>query len=111
MLGIDAGAALGAAARAAGPRLSYPRPDRRSEAPLLLSWNEIRDRAVALVREWAGERSEHAEAEPFWDGFWRVFGLKRHKIAQFEEPVRLVRGGGKIANGYIDLFWKDHLIE
>jgi len=66
---------------------------------------------VALVREWAGEPSAHAEAEPFWDGFWRVLGLERHQIAPSEEPVRLVRGGGKIANGYVDRFWKDHLIE
>lgn len=28
-----------------------------------LSWNEIRDRSVAFVREWENESSEHAEAK------------------------------------------------
>jgi len=31
-----------------------------------LSWNEIRDRAVAFSREWAGATSERAEAQSFW---------------------------------------------
>jgi len=77
---------------------------------LPLSWNEIRDRAVAFVREWADESSEDAEAKSFWDGFFRVFGLERRRTAQFETPVRLVRGGGKTATGYVDLFWKGRLI-
>lgn len=75
-----------------------------------LSWNEIRDRAVAFAREWAEEWSEDAEAKSFWDGFFRVFGLERRRIAQFEAPVHLVRQCGKTATGYVDLFWKGRLI-
>lgn len=75
-----------------------------------LSWNEIRDRAVAFVREWAEESSEDAEAKSFWDGFFRVFGLERRRVAQFEAPVHLVRNSGRTATGYVDLFWKGRLI-
>lgn len=46
-----------------------------------LSWYEIRDRAVAFVREWDGESSEHAEAKSFWDAFFHVFGVSRRLIA------------------------------
>ncbi len=75
-----------------------------------LSWNEIRDRAIAFSREWADERSEDAEAKSFWDGFFRVFGLERRKIAQLEAPVSLVRNDGRTATGYVDLFWKGRLL-
>jgi hypothetical protein len=30
-----------------------------------LSWNEIKTRALAFSREWAGEKSERAEAQSF----------------------------------------------
>jgi hypothetical protein len=75
-----------------------------------LSWNEIRDRAIAFSREWADEASEDAEAKSFWDGFFRVFGVERRRLAQFEAPVALVRDGGKTATGYVDLFWKGRLL-
>ena len=71
-----------------------------------LSWNEIRTRALAFSREWAGESREHAEAKSFWDAFFQVFGLNRRRIASFEEPVKLL---GK-RRGNIDLFWKGHLL-
>jgi hypothetical protein len=38
-----------------------------------LSWNEIKDRALAFSREWADETSEDAEAKSFWDAFFMVF--------------------------------------
>lgn len=66
-----------------------------------LSWNEIRDRAIAFVREWENESSEDAEAKSFWDAFFNVFGIPRRRIAQFEKLVH--KASGK--NGYIDLFW------
>ncbi len=75
-----------------------------------LSWNEIRDRSVAFVREWADESSEDAEAKSFWDAFFKVFGVERRRLAQFEAPVSLVRNGGKTATGYVDLFWKGRLL-
>lgn len=71
-----------------------------------LSWNEIRDRAVAFSREWKDETSEDAEAKTFWDGFFRVFGITRRRIAAFEKPVIKSDGHG----GFIDLLWKGILL-
>jgi len=33
-----------------------------------LSWNEIKDRALAFSRKWEDEESEDAESKSFWDG-------------------------------------------
>ncbi len=71
-----------------------------------LSWNEIRDRSVAFVREWEGESSEHAEAKSFWDDFFRVFGVNRRRLATFEHNVKKASG----AQGFIDLFWPGMLL-
>lgn len=71
-----------------------------------LSWNEIRDRAVAFAREWEDEQSEHAEAKTFWDEFFRVFGVSRRRLASFEANVKKASG----AQGFIDLFWPGVLI-
>lgn len=71
-----------------------------------LSWNEIRDRALAFSREWAEESSEEAEAKSFWDGFFNVFGITRRRVASFEAPVK--KGDG--AGGFIDLLWKGVLL-
>ena len=38
-----------------------------------VSWNEIRDRALAFSKEYADESSEDAEAKSFWDGFSMSF--------------------------------------
>jgi len=71
-----------------------------------LSWNEIRDRAVAFSRHWKNESSEDAEAKSFWDAFFNVFGITRRRFASFEEPV--VKSDGK--GGFIDLLWKGVLL-
>ncbi len=71
-----------------------------------LSWNEIRNRAVAFSKEWAGESREHAEAKTFWDEFLHVFGLTRRHVASYEEPVKNLGGN----YGFIDLFWKGVLL-
>lgn len=44
-----------------------------------LSLNEIKDRALALSREWEGERRERAEAQTFWNEFFNVFDITRRK--------------------------------
>lgn len=67
-----------------------------------ISWNEIRDRAVAFSKEWKGETAEDAEAKSFWDGFFNVFGVTRRRVATFESPVKKSDGKG----GFIDLLWK-----
>ncbi|MGK2915979.1 MAG: class I SAM-dependent DNA methyltransferase, partial [Porticoccaceae bacterium] len=71
-----------------------------------LSWNEIKDRALAFSREWADESRETAEAQTFWNQFFDIFGISRRRVASFEEPAK------KLGNrrGEIDLFWKGMLI-
>lgn len=71
-----------------------------------LSWNEIRDRAVAFSRDWARAESEDADAKSFWDGFFQVFGIPRRRVATFESRVSQVDG----TQGYIDLLWKGVLL-
>jgi hypothetical protein len=66
-----------------------------------LSWNEIRHRAIAFAKEFAGENREDAESQSFWNEFFNVFGIRRRTVASFEEPVKNIRG----KYGFIDLFW------
>src|SRR3989337_961570 len=73
---------------------------------MALSWNEIKDRAMAFSKEWADESSEDAEAKTFWDGFFNIFGVTRRRLASFEEAVK--KAGGE--QGFIDLFWKGVLL-
>ena len=49
-----------------------------------LSWNEIRSNAHAFVKEWSGETRENAEAKPFWNDFFAIFGMKRKGLVKFE---------------------------
>ena len=71
-----------------------------------LSWNEIRKRAIAFSSEWKDETRERAEAQTFWNSFFKVFGRERRVDALFEKTVR------KLGNqkGAIDLFWEGKLI-
>ena len=71
-----------------------------------LGWTEIKARAIAFSREWAGETRETAEAKSFWDAFFNVFGLNRRAVASFEEPVRSIQG----TYNRIALFWKGRLL-
>ncbi|MGH6804030.1 MAG: type IIL restriction-modification enzyme MmeI [Methyloceanibacter sp.] len=71
-----------------------------------LSWNEIRVRAADFAREWQDAHYESGEAQSFYNDFFQVFGVKRRKVASFEEPVKLL--GEK--RGFIDLFWKGTLL-
>ena len=74
-----------------------------------LSWNEIKTRAAAFVNEWkdrALTAREEADAQTFETGFFRIFGVERSQVAIFEQKVRL----SPEANGYIDLFWKGHVM-
>src|SRR3989339_143069 len=72
----------------------------------MISWNEIKQRALEFSKEWENETREDAEAKSFWDGFFGVFGLTRRRLASFEEPVKLLKG----KPGFIDLFWKGTLL-
>ena len=69
---------------------------------MALSWNEIKDRALKFSKEWADTYNEEADAKPFLDEFFNVFGITRRKIGTFEHRVKKLDDG----NGYIDLLWK-----
>ncbi len=71
-----------------------------------LSWHEVRDRAIRFSRDHAGDRSESAEKQTFWNEFFYVFGLRRASLASFEENVRNLKGN----KGAIDLLWKGRLL-
>jgi hypothetical protein len=67
-----------------------------------ISWNEIRQRAIAFSREWADTHNEEAEAKPFLEAFLQVFDISRRKFATFEHRVKKLDD----KDGYIDLLWK-----
>lgn len=69
---------------------------------MLLSLNEIRERARAFAKEWAGESSERAEAQSFWNDFFKVFGVNRRRVAVFEQKAQRFSGS---TQGRIDVFW------
>lgn len=69
---------------------------------MALSWNEIKARAVAFSKEWQGTSNEDADAKPFLEAFFNVFGITRKRVALFEHRVKKLND----ADGYIDLFWK-----
>ena len=65
----------------------------------ILSWNEIKDRALKFSKEWADTHNEEADAKPFLDAFFNVFGITRKRVGTFEHKVKKIDD----ANGYIDL--------
>ncbi len=73
---------------------------------MALSWNEIKDRALNFSKEWAGTTNEEADAKPFLDAFFDVFGISRKKIGTFEHRVKKLSD----ADGYIDLLWKGTIL-
>ena len=74
---------------------------------MTLSKNEIRARAAKFAADWQGVEREEAEAQSFQESFFReVLGVDRRKVATFEKKVQCLDGG----NGYIDLFWKGHIL-
>ena len=71
-----------------------------------LSWNEVRERAIIFSRDHAGDRSESAEKQTFWNDFFNVFGLRRALVATYEERVGNLKGN----KDAIDLLWKGRLL-
>ena len=73
---------------------------------LVLSWNEIKSRALAFSRRWADAANEDSEAKPFWIDFFECFGITNKRVATFELNVK--KHGG--ATGFVDLFWPGMLL-
>lgn len=71
-----------------------------------LSKNEIRKRALEFSKEYENAHYEKGETQSFYNDFFRVFGIKRQRVASFEAPVKKL--GNK--QGFIDLFWKGVLL-
>lgn len=70
-----------------------------------LSLNEIRRKAIQFSNEWKDETNERAESQTFWNEFFDIFGIKRRRVASFEEIVKYEEG-----YGFIDLLWKGKLL-
>ena len=73
---------------------------------MALSWNEIKDRAVAFSKEWENTYNEEAEAKPFIEAFFNIFGITRKRVGTFEHRVKKLSE----ADGYIDLLWKGNIL-
>lgn len=73
---------------------------------MALSWNEIKDRALRFSKEWEGTYNEEADAKPFLDAFFDVFGVPRKKVGTFEHKVKKLNE----SDGYIDLLWKGTIL-
>jgi len=71
-----------------------------------LSWNEIKDRAVNFSKEWDGTFNEDADAKPFLEAFFNIFGISRKKVATFEYRVKKLDEH----DCYIDLLWKGTML-
>ena len=73
---------------------------------MALSWNEIKDRAIAFSKEWSDTQNEEADAKPFLEAFLNVFGIARKRVSTFEHRVKKLNEG----DGYIDLLWKGMIL-
>lgn len=71
-----------------------------------LSWGEIRLRASKFSEEWKDAAYEKGESQSFYNDFFEIFGIKRRRVASYEEAVKKLDN----SQGYIDLFWKSVLI-
>ena len=83
--------------------LAHPHSTQPRHAASLL---ERSPRAIRFSREHAGDRSESAEKQTFWNDFFSVFGLRRASLASFEANVTNLKGN----KGAIDLLWRGKLL-
>jgi len=68
---------------------------------------EMREKAEAFIIRWRGTTAERAEAQTFTNEFFKIFGLDRKNLAQFEKPIHKKDETG---TGFADLFWSGKLI-
>ncbi|MFN3783440.1 MAG: class I SAM-dependent DNA methyltransferase [Spirosomataceae bacterium] len=73
---------------------------------MILSWNEIKDRALRFSKEWADTSNEEADAKPFLVEFFHVFGITSKRVSTFEHRVKKLDD----RDGYIDLLWKGTIL-
>lgn len=73
---------------------------------MALSWNEIKERAIAFSKKWEGTTDENADAKPFLIDFFSIFGVSDRRVNSFEH--RVTKRNGR--NGYIDMLWKGNIL-
>ena len=71
-----------------------------------LQFNEVRARAAEFAREWKDAHYEKGETQSFYNEFFEIFGIRRRRVASFEERVKLLNN----KSGFIDLFWPGTLL-
>ena len=71
-----------------------------------LSWNQIAVNAKEFSDEWKDARYEKSDTQSFYNDFFGVFGVKRRRVATFEQRVKKLDN----SDGYIDLFWTGTLL-
>ena len=80
---------------------------------MLLSWNEIKSRALTFSRTWADAAHEDSQGKPFWIDFFEIFGITNKRVATFEHAVKKLKGldgdSAKV-DGFVDLFWPGMLL-
>ena len=52
-----------------------------------LSWNDVRVRAAEFARDWQDAAYESGEPQSFYSDFFEVFGVRRRRVARYEEHV------------------------
>lgn len=73
---------------------------------MILSWNEIKDRAIKFSKDWEDGWNEKADAQSFLIDFFNVFGISRRRVATFEHRIKKLDD----SKGYIDLLWKGNIL-
>jgi hypothetical protein len=71
-----------------------------------LTWQEMRNRAVAFTARWRDETRERAESQTFWNEFFRIFDIDRRRVAVFELLAGRHSTGGR---GWVDVFWPGYV--
>ena len=75
-----------------------------------LSWNEIKNKALAFSKRWEDATREDSDAKPFWIDFFEIFGISDKRVASFEHAVKKLPGAGARTDGFVDLFWPGMLL-
>ena len=75
-----------------------------------LSWNEIKNKALAFSKRWEDAAREDSDAKPFWIDFFEIFGISDKRVASFEHAVKKLPGAKARTDGFVDLFWPGMLL-
>jgi hypothetical protein len=74
-----------------------------------LSWNEIKNKALAFSKRWEDATWEDSDAKLFWIDFFEIYGISDKRVASFEHAVNAA-GAKARTDGFVDLFWPGMLL-